>query len=131
MKIAIAPAAGNIGSRTAQQIAEAGVNIILLGRNTDKLDALEINSAISIETDLSDADSVIKATAGADALLWLVPPTANYSSLKDWYEKITVAGVAAVKANRIKKVVAVSSVGAGSSDNLGNGHLCRSNGGGF
>lgn len=119
MKIAIAAAAGNIGSRTAQQISEAGANTILLGRDAGKLDALEIGDAISIETDLSDADSVIKATAGADALLWLVPPTSNYPSLKKWYEKITNAGVSAVNANNIKKVVVVSSVGAGSGDNLG------------
>ena len=119
MKIAIAAAAGNIGSRTARQIAEAGAKTILLGRDVGKLDALEINGAISIETNLSDADSVIKATAGADALLWLVPPATNYPSLKDWYEKITNAGIAAVKANQIKKVVAISGVGAGSKDNLG------------
>lgn len=119
MKIAIAAAAGNIGSRTASRLAEAGASTILLGRDASKLDALEINGAVSVETDLSDADSVTKATAGAEALLWLVPPPANYPSLKDWYEKITNAGVEAVRANNIKKVVAISSIGAGSRDNLG------------
>lgn len=119
MKIAIAAAAGNIGSRTASKIAGAGVNTILLGRDVGKLDALKINGAVSVAADLSDPDSVIKATAGADALLWLVPPTSNYPSLESWYKKITDAGVAAVKANHIKKIVAISSVGAGSRDNLG------------
>jgi uncharacterized protein YbjT (DUF2867 family) len=119
MKIAIAAAAGNIGSRTAKKIAESGVNTILLGRDAGKLNALEINGAISVTADLSDAESVTKATAGADALLWLVPPTANYPSLKSWYEEITNAGVAAIKANDIKKVVLISSVGAGSRDDLG------------
>ena len=119
MKIAIAAATGNIGSRTAQQISKAGADTILLGRDLGKLDALEISGSVGIITDLSDADSVIKATTGADALLWLVPPTSNYPSLKGWYEQITNAGVAAIKANRIKKVVAVSSIGAGSKNNLG------------
>ena len=63
MKIAIAAATGNIGSRTARQISAAGTNTILLGRDVGKLDALEINGATGIETDLSDADFVIKATA--------------------------------------------------------------------
>ena len=119
MKIAIAAATGNIGSRTAQQISKAGADTILLGRDLGKLDALEIIGSVGIITDLSDADSVIKATAGADALLWLVPPTSNYPSLKGWYEQITNVGVAAIKANRINKVVAVSSIGAGSKNNLG------------
>ena len=119
MKIAIAAATGNIGSRTAQQISKAGAATILLGRDLGKLDALEISGSVGIITDLSDADSVIKATAGADALLWLVPPTSNYPSLKGWYEQITNVGVAAIKANRINKVVAVSSIGAGSKNNLG------------
>ena len=119
MKIAIAAATGNIGSRTAQQISKAGADTILLGRDLGKLDALEIIGSVGIITDLSDADSVIKATAGADALIWLVPPTSNYPSLKGWYEQITNVGVAAIKANRIKKVVAVSSIGAGSKNNLG------------
>jgi uncharacterized protein YbjT (DUF2867 family) len=119
MKIAIAAAAGNIGSRTAQQISQANAEIILLGRDAGKLEALKIKGAISVETDLSDADSVIKATVGADALFWLVPPTLNAASYKDWYKKVTDSGIEAVKANRIKKVVAVSSVGAGSGHDLG------------
>lgn len=119
MKIAIAAAAGNIGSRTAKRVSEAGAKTILLGRDVGKLDALGIGGAISVETDLSDAAAVVKATAGAEALLWLVPPASHRPSLKEWYEEVTAAGGAAVRANNIKKVVAVSSVGAGSGDNLG------------
>ena len=119
MKIAIAAAAGNIGSRVAYKIAEAGVQSILLGRDVSKLEALKINNAICIATDLSDTNAVIKATAGAEALLWLVPPISNYPSLRESYEKVIKTGVEAVKANEIKRVVAITSIGAGSRDNLG------------
>lgn len=119
MKIAIAAASGNIGSRTAAKIAEAGVQTILLGRDARKLEALKINDAICITTDLSDTNAVIKATAEAEALLWLVPPVSNYPSLKESYEKVIKSGVEAVKANEIKRVVAITSIGAGSRDNLG------------
>jgi uncharacterized protein YbjT (DUF2867 family) len=119
MKIAIAAASGNIGSRTATKIAEAGVQTILLGRDARKLEALKINDAICIITDLSDTNAVIKATAGAEALLWLVPPVSNYPSLKESYEKVIKSGVEAVEANEIKRVVAITSIGAGSRDNLG------------
>lgn len=119
MKIAIAAAAGNIGSRTARRIAEAGANTILLGRDTDKLERLKINDAICIATDLSDTNAVTEATVGADALLWLVPPTTDSTNFREWYEKVTEAGVEAVKANNIKRVVAISSIGAGNRENLG------------
>ncbi len=119
MKIAIAAAAGNIGSRTARRIAEAGAHTILLGRDTGKLERLKINDATCIATDLSDISAVMEATAGAEALLWLVPPILNHSSLKESYEKVTEAGVEAVKANNIKRVVAISGIGAGTLDNLG------------
>ncbi len=119
MKIAIAAATGNIGSRTAAKIAEAGVQSILLGRDARKLEALKINDAICIATDLSDTNAVTEATAGAEALLWLVPPVSNYPSLRGSYEKVITAGVEAVKANKIKRAVAITSIGAGSRDNLG------------
>lgn len=119
MKIAIAAATGNIGSRTARKVAEGGANTILLGRDAAKLEMLKISDANCIATDLSDTSAVIEATAGAEALLWLVPPIFNHSSLKESYEKVTEAGVEAVKANNIKRVVAVSSIGAGSRENLG------------
>lgn len=119
MKIAIAAAGGNIGSRVAAKIAEAGVQSILLGNDVRKLEALKINGAICTAADLSDADAVAKATAGAEALFWLVPPVSNYSSLDDWYQKVTAAGVEAVKANKMERVVAVTSIGAGTRPNLG------------
>lgn len=119
MKIAIAAAAGNIGSRTARQLSKANAEIILLGRDTAKLEALGVGGAKSVATDLSDAGSVTRATARADALLWLVPPVMTYSSLKNWYEEVTEAGISAVKTNDIKKVVLISSVGAGSRERLG------------
>lgn len=119
MKIAIAAAAGNVGSRVADKIAEAGAQSILLGRDVGKLEALKINDTVCVATDLTDANQVIKATARAEALFWLVPPVSNYSSLRESYEKVITAGVEAVKANGIKRVVAITSIGAGSADKLG------------
>lgn len=119
MKIAIAAATGNIGSRTARKVAEAGAQSILLGRDVSKLEALKINDAVCIATDLSDTRAITEATAGAEALLWLVPPVSNYPSLREWYEKVITVGVEAVKANKIKRVVAITSIGAGSKNDLG------------
>lgn len=119
MKIAIAAATGNIGSRVAKQISSAGVIPILLGQSLDRLNQLEINDSISRITDLSDPEQVIQATKDADALLWLVPPVMTVPSLREWYNKVTTAGIAAVGQNKIKRVVLISSLGAGTADELG------------
>lgn len=119
IKIAIAAAAGNIGSRAARQVALLGGTPLLLGRNIENLDKLNISGAVSIQTDISDTKQVVEATQGAEALLWLVPPLISVPNLKDWYKQVTTAGMAAVQENGIKRVVLISSLGAGARDNQG------------
>jgi len=84
-KIAIAAATGNIGSSVARQIASHGATPLLLGQNLNRLDDLNISRGVSIEADISNAQEVIAATEGAEALFWLVPPVLNVSSLHEWY----------------------------------------------
>jgi uncharacterized protein YbjT (DUF2867 family) len=119
MKIAIAAAGGNIGSRTALKVAEGNAEVVLLGRNPNALQKLNIDHATVAPTDISHADEVIAATRGVDALLWLVPPVVNVASLKEWYQQVTAAGTAAVKENKIRKVVLISTLGAAAAANLG------------
>jgi uncharacterized protein YbjT (DUF2867 family) len=119
MKIAIGTATGNIGSRVAAQIAKAEIEMVLLGRDEKKLNALHIPNATTVAVDITDTKALIKATQGVDALLWLVPPVIHYSNLKKWYNDVAMAGVAAVVANNIQRVVLISSIGAGAADNLG------------
>lgn len=119
MKIAIAAATGNIGSRVAKQISSGGGIPILLGQSLDRLNQLEIGNCISRVTDLSDPGQVIHSTKDVEALFWLVPPVITVPSLKEWYDKVTTAGVAAVRQNKIKRVVLISSLGAGAADDLG------------
>lgn len=119
IKIAIAAAAGNIGSRAARKISASGFTPVLMGRHTSKMERLNIPNAIIRETDLGNTEQVVNSTRGAEALLWLVPPVLHVSSLKNWYQKVIQAGLAAVKENKIKRVVLISSLGAGAAPNLG------------
>ncbi|SDL97241.1 NAD(P)H-binding protein [Pedobacter antarcticus] len=123
-KIAIAAATGNIGSSVARQIASHGATPLLLGQNLKRLDDLYISEGVSIVADISNTEQVIAATEGAEALFWVVPPVLNVSSLHEWYQKVTDAGVAAVIQNKINRVVLVSSLGASSSPNLGTVSYC-------
>ncbi|WP_170179764.1 NmrA family NAD(P)-binding protein [Flavivirga rizhaonensis] len=119
MKIVIGAAAGNVGSRIAKKVSAANHSVALLGNRLHALENLNIPNSSSYEVDMSDVEQVVTHTKGADALFWLVPPALGVSSLKEWYDDVIAAGVAAIKENKIPRVVVLSSLGAGASDNLG------------
>lgn len=119
MKIAIAGATGNIGSRIVQQLVETDHQLILLSRNIEAATHLASDTVHLLNTDIANKEEVIANTKGADALFWMVPPLIHVSSLKDLYRSVTSAGIAAVKQNGIKKVVLLSAIGAGAKEHLG------------
>jgi len=124
MKISIAAATGNIGSRVARQVALQGVTPVLLGQNLNRLNELNIDCAIPVVANINNTEQVISATEGSDALLWLVPPVPTTPSLYEWYQQIISAGIAAVDQNRIKRVVLISSLGASTAPHLGTISYC-------
>ena len=119
MKIAIAAAGGNVGSRIVQRLSKTDASVVLLTKSSASLEKLGINTSQYPTTDISNPKEVLQSTKGVDALFWLVPPVLSVPSLKSWYQKVTAAGILAMKENRIKKVVLLSSLGAGAKDNLG------------
>ena len=119
MKIVIAAASGNIGRRTAKKVIQAGAETILLARHPEKLADLVAQGAIVQPISSDDASGLIEATQQADALFWLTPPKLDVPSLRDWYGQTATAGAKAVRENDIKRVVNISSIGAGATPNLG------------
>lgn len=123
-RIAIAAATGNIGSQVAKQIGSRGVMPLLLGQNLNRLNDLNIPGGFPVVADIGNMEQVIDATKGAEALLWLVPPALNKPSLKEWYQNVIDAGIAAVQQNKISRVVLVSALGASETKNLGTVSYC-------
>ncbi|MCY0977216.1 NAD(P)H-binding protein [Chryseobacterium wangxinyae] len=123
-KIAVAAATGNLGKRVAQQISLQGAETVLLGQNLERLTQLNISNSTPAVADLSNREQMIEATKGVDALFILVPPVLNTTSLEEWYHQVTDAGIAAVNANKIKKVVLISSLGASTTPNLATVSYC-------
>lgn len=119
MKIAIAAASGNIGRRTAEKVVRAGAETILLTRQPEKLADLVTQGATVQPVSSDDLQGSIEATKNADALFWLTPPKLNTPSLRDWYRQTATIGARAVQVNHIKRVVNISSLGAGADANLG------------
>lgn len=119
MKIVIAAASGNIGRRTAEKVIQAGVETILLSRHPQKLADLVDRGATVKPISSDDSQGLIEATQNADALFWLTPPKLDTPSLSDWYIQTAMAAATAVRENGIKRVVNISSIGAGAEPNLG------------
>ncbi len=119
MKIAIAAASGNIGRRAAQKVVQAGVETILLTRQPEKVADLAAQGATVKPVSSDDTQGLIEATQDAEALFWLTPPKLDAPSLRDWYIQTAMAGAKAVRENSIKRVVNISSLGAGASEDLG------------
>ena len=119
MKIVIATASGNIGRRTAEKVIQAGVETILLARHPEKLADLVDLGAIVKPISSDDTRGLIDATKNADALFWLTPPKLDTPSLSDWYIQTAMAAATAVGENGIKRVVNITSIGAGAASNLG------------
>jgi uncharacterized protein YbjT (DUF2867 family) len=119
MKIAIAAASGNIGRRAAERVVQAGAETVLLTRQPEKLADLAAQGAIVKPISSDDTQGLIEATQDAEALFWLTPPKLNTPSLRDWYIQTATAGATAVRENRIKRMVNISSLGAGAEADLG------------
>jgi uncharacterized protein YbjT (DUF2867 family) len=119
MKVVIAAASGKIGRRTAEKVIQSGSETVLLARHTEKLADLVAQGAIVKPISSDDTLGLIEATQQADALFWLTPPKLDVPSLRGWYSQTAIAGAKAVRENNIKRVVNISSIGAGAAPNLG------------
>lgn len=111
MKIVVTTPTGNVGSRVVRLLVQAGARPTLLVRDAARLDpALRARCDVH-ELDQGDRDAVVRATAGADALYWVNPPTGDDDPVAG-YIRMGRSAAAAVTGNDISRVVFQSSVGA-------------------
>jgi NAD(P)H dehydrogenase (quinone) len=109
MRIVVTTPTGNVGSRVVHMLVQAGIRPVVLVRDARKVPADLVEA---IEGDLTDADHVLRATEGADALYW-VDPT-NYGAEDPNAETVRLGETAAraITGNGIGRTVFQSSVGA-------------------
>ncbi len=113
VSIALTTPTGHIGSAIVRHLLDAGRDdLILLVRDATKLPADVRGRVETREGVLQDAGFVREATAGADALFWLSPNDWTAPVLTDWYDALAASASGAVEANRIGRVVHLSSEGA-------------------
>jgi uncharacterized protein YbjT (DUF2867 family) len=113
MRIVVTTPTGNIGSRVVRLLLQAGARPTLLARDPARLDPCVLERADVIQTDLADADAVVRATRGADALFWVAPlMTDPDGDPEAWYAQLGATVARAVTENAIARTVNISSVGA-------------------
>jgi len=113
VNIVVTAPTGNVGSRVARLLIQAGVRPRLLARHPARLDQALREQADVVEADLSDADAVVRATRDADAQLWVAPPTADPDADPvAWYARLGANAARAVTENGIGRTVFLSSIGA-------------------
>jgi uncharacterized protein YbjT (DUF2867 family) len=121
MKIAITTPTGHVGSAVADFLLDFGgdVNIRLLGRRADRLAHLVDRGATAIIGLQDDADFLVKATKDVDALFWVTPPGYGSDNVRAFQNRFGKAGATAIRANKIPRVVVLSSIGANLSSGAG------------
>ena len=120
MKYVITGGAGNISKPLTLALLKAGHDVTVIGRNAANLKELTDAGAKAATGSVDDVFFLTKAFAGADAVYTMVPP--RYDITANWKETIGQAGknyADAIKANNIKYVINLSSVGAHLPDGCG------------
>ncbi len=111
-------ATGNIGAELTRKLLAAGKSVRALARNEEKLAAL--GQGVEARTgSLDDRAFLIDAFRGATAVFAMIPPNYATSDPRVEQRRQAEAIAAAVRESKVKRVVALSSVGAELPDRTG------------
>ncbi|MGH9642794.1 MAG: NmrA family NAD(P)-binding protein [Terriglobales bacterium] len=105
-------ASGHTGRVVARDLLERGQKVRVVGRSADRLQSFAGKGAEVFVADASDAPALSKAFRGADAAYVLIPPNPTSNNYRAYQDRISDAIASAVQNSGIKRVVALSSIGA-------------------
>ena len=119
MKYVITGGAGNISRPISEKLLKAGHDVTVIGRDADHLRSLTDKGAKAEIGSVEDVDFLKKAFAGADVVYTMVPPNYVTTDMKASIAAVGKNYVEAIRANKIRYVVNLSSVGAHMPDGCG------------
>jgi uncharacterized protein YbjT (DUF2867 family) len=119
MNYVITGGAGHISRPLAEKLLRAGREVTVISRNAENIKQLIDLGAKPAIGSVTDTTFLIKTFAGADAVYTMVPPNYATSDMKASIAEVGRNYVEALKANNIKYVVNLSSVGAHLPDGVG------------
>lgn len=121
MKITISGSLGNIGKPLTTKLIASGHDVTVISSNADRVEVIENLGARGVIGSVNDVAFLKNAFADADAVFAMTPPNMGGANI---VANTTAAGKAiaeALAANKIKRVVMLSSIGADLPD--GNGPI--------
>lgn len=119
MKYIITGSIGHISKPITQALVNAGHDVTVITSKQENIAAIEALGAKAAVGSVEDVDFLKQAFSGADAVYTMVPPNFGATEWKKWIGSIGKNYADAIKANSIKYVVNLSSVGAHLNDGVG------------
>ncbi len=116
----ITGATGHTGTVTSHALLNEGKKVRVVGRSVEKLQPLADKGAEVFIGSLEDESAMTKAFAGATAVYAMIPPNmAAAADFRGYQNRVAKNYINAIKANNVKYVVALSSVGAEQAEGVG------------
>ena len=115
----ITGATGNTGSVIAKTLLAQGQKVRAIGRSAERLQPLTALGAEPFICDITDAATLAKGFAGAQAVYAMIPPDMANSDVRAYQERVTDAIATAIAAAGVKYAVSLSSVGADKTEKTG------------
>lgn len=119
MKIVITGSIGNISKPLTETLVKAGHQVTVISSNANRADDIKALGVTAAIGSVEDVNFLTVAFKGADVVYAMVPPNFGASQWKNWIAGIGQNYADAIKANGIKKVVHLSSIGAHLEDGTG------------
>jgi uncharacterized protein YbjT (DUF2867 family) len=119
MKYVITGGAGRTSKPIVLSLLQAGQQVTVIGRNASHLQELVENGAKVAIGSIEDVDFLKKSFAGADAVYTMIPPNLGVKDLKEFIGQIGKNYSEAIRANNIKYVVNLSSIGGHMAEGAG------------
>ena len=105
-------ATGNVGRKISEMLIRKGEKVRLVARSADRLRPFVGKQAEAFAGDAMNAEFLVKAFTGADAVFTMVPENINADNGIAYAVKIGMSTARALTLAKIKYVVNLSSVGA-------------------
>ncbi|MFC8125737.1 NAD(P)H-binding protein [Streptomyces sp. NPDC057302] len=109
--IVITAPTGQIGHQVLDALLDRGYPVRVIARDPGRLTPQARERSEIVEGTHSDPEVLDAAFKGADTVLWLVPPNPGTDDNREHYLGFTRAACDAVKAQGVKRVVGVTSLG--------------------
>ncbi|HYK39365.1 MAG TPA: NAD(P)H-binding protein, partial [Candidatus Eremiobacteraceae bacterium] len=105
-------ATGNTGAPAVKTLLAKGAKVRAVGRDAARIQQILGNDVEPFIADINDAAALAKAFTGADGAYVMIPPRLNEPDLLAAGAKMSDAIAAALKESAVKRIVALSSIGA-------------------